>query len=82
MIADEDKESRSRRREFRQKPGDLVFVACLLIGIGVGIAINQVAVAVLIGLGVGFLGLVIVRWKGRNQEKGPGLESKRNLKGR
>ena len=70
LLADEDKESKSRRREFRQKPGDLVFVACLLIGIGVGIVLNQVAVAVLIGLGVGFLGLVIVRWKDRNRKKG------------
>jgi hypothetical protein len=64
LMADEEKEYGSRRRNFRQKPGDLVFAACLFIGLGVGIALNQVAAGVLIGLGVGFLGLVIVRWKG------------------
>jgi len=66
MMADEDKEFRSRGRGSRQKPGDLVFAACLLIGIGVGIALNQVAVAVLIGLGVGFLSLAII--SRRNKE--------------
>ena len=63
-MADEDKESRGRRREFRRESSDYVFVACLFIGIGVGIALNQVAVGVLVGLGVGFLGLFIARWKG------------------
>jgi hypothetical protein len=64
-MHEENKESGSRRRQSRQKSGDLVFVACLLIGLGVGIALNQVAVAVLIGLGVGFLGLAMISWRNK-----------------
>lgn len=63
MVADEEKESGSRR-EFRKDLAFLVFVACLLIGIGIGIAYDQVVVGVLVGLGCGFLGSFIVRWKG------------------
>jgi len=65
-LADEDKEPRSKRTKSRPKAGDLIFVACLLIGLGVGIALNQVSVAVLIGLGFGFLGLAMISW--RNKE--------------
>jgi hypothetical protein len=65
-LTEEENESGSKRRKSRPKAGDLVFVACLLIGLGVGIALNQVSVAVLIGLGFGFLGLAMISW--RNKE--------------
>jgi hypothetical protein len=65
-MSEENKESSSRRRQSGRKPGDLVFVACLLIGIGVGIALNQVAVGVLIGLGFGFICMAIMSL--RNKE--------------
>ncbi len=63
-MADEEKESGGKGREFRKDLAFLVFMACLLIGIGIGIAYDQVTVGVLSGLGCGFLGSFIVRWKG------------------
>jgi hypothetical protein len=65
-MREEDSEYGNRRRQSRRKPGDLVFVACLLICIGIGITLNQVAVAVLIGLGAGFISMAIIGW--RNEE--------------
>lgn len=66
LISEENKEYSNKRIQTGRKPGDLVFVACLLIVIGVGIALNQIAVGVLVGLGVGFLGLAIISL--RNKE--------------
>ena len=63
-MADEEKESGGKGKEFRKDLSFLVFMACLLIGVGIGIAYDQVAVGALVGLGCGFLDSFIVRWKG------------------
>ena len=50
LLADEQKESGGKGREFRKDLAFLVFMACLLIGVGIGIAYDQVTAGVLIGL--------------------------------
>jgi hypothetical protein len=64
-MANNEKGSAGKGREFRKDLAFLVFIACLLIGIGIGIAYDQVTVGVLIGLGLWLFRFIYSTLEGR-----------------
>lgn len=46
--------------------GGIVFVGCMFIGGGLGTLLGESRTGWLLGMGIGFLGMALVRMKGRN----------------
>lgn len=46
--------------------GGIIFVGCMFIGGGLGTLLGESRTGWLLGMGVGFLGMALVRMKGRN----------------